>query len=57
MTAALGYTPQISLFLLFPFLLAFRNNYEKSDIRQTFVQLEKTEIFFRSVTKWNEFFS
>ena len=57
MTAALGYTPQISLFLLFSFLLAFRNNYEKSDIRQTFVQLEKTEIFFRSVTKWNEFFS
>ena len=56
MTGALGYTLESSLFLVFPFLLAFRTNYEKPYIRQIFVQLEK-RIFFRPVTEWNEFLS
>ena len=46
MTAALGYTPQITLFFLFPFLLPFSTYYEKPYIRQIFVQLEKIEKFF-----------
>ena len=59
MTAALGYAPQISLFLLFPFLLAFRTNYEKLYIRHIFVleKLEKIEKYCRPVTKWKEFLS
>ena len=30
MTATLGYTPQITLFFLFPFLLAFSTYYKKT---------------------------